>query len=104
MSVLPPGPSTPSRPFRPSVQAVQACGPAGASIPCRNIFFLASFMTDTHPSPQHATAPDEAAHGIAKGLPDYGDRGFSLFLRRAFIKGAGYTDAALGRPIIGIAN
>ncbi|MCW5261043.1 dihydroxy-acid dehydratase [Verminephrobacter eiseniae] len=61
-------------------------------------------MTDTHPSPQHATAPDEAAHGIAKGLPDYGDRGFSLFLRRAFIKGAGYTDAALGRPIIGIAN
>src|SRR6218665_3114707 len=97
MSVLPPGPSTPSRPSR--LAALRAHPFLAATF-----FFLASFMTDTHPSPQHATAPDEAAHGIAKGLPDYGDRGFSLFLRRAFIKGAGYTDAALGRPIIGIAN
>ena len=29
---------------------------------------------------------------------------FSLFLRKAFIKGAGYTDAALDRPVIGIAD
>src|SRR5260370_21963617 len=28
----------------------------------------------------------------------------SLFLRKAFIKGAGYTDSALQRPVIGIAN
>src|SRR5260370_33309679 len=28
----------------------------------------------------------------------------SLFLRKAFIKGAGYTDSALERPVIGIAN
>ena len=30
--------------------------------------------------------PDAAASGIAKGLTNYGDRGFSLFLRKAFIK------------------
>ena len=42
--------------------------------------------------------------GFSKGLTSYGDAGFSLFLRKAFIKGAGYTDDALGRPVIGIAN
>ena len=42
--------------------------------------------------------------GMKKGLTSYGDSGFSLFLRKAFIKGAGYTDAALDRPVIGIAN
>ena len=42
--------------------------------------------------------------GLHKGLTSYGDAGFSLFLRKAFIKGAGYTDSALDRPIIGIAN
>ncbi len=30
--------------------------------------------------------------------------GFSLFLRKAFIKGAGYTDDVLERPIVGIIN
>lgn len=42
--------------------------------------------------------------GLRKGLTNYGDTGFSLFLRKAFIKGAGYTDDALDRPIVGIAN
>jgi dihydroxy-acid dehydratase len=42
--------------------------------------------------------------GLKKGLTNYGDEGFSLFLRKAFIKGAGYTDDALSRPIVGIAN
>ena len=42
--------------------------------------------------------------GLHKGLTSYGDAGFSLFLRKAFIKGAGYTDSALDRPIVGIAN
>ena len=41
---------------------------------------------------------------MKKGLTSYGDAGFSLFLRKAFIKGAGYTDKALERPVIGIAN
>ncbi|MBB1633338.1 dihydroxy-acid dehydratase [Cupriavidus sp. UME77] len=41
---------------------------------------------------------------MGKGLTNYGDKGFSLFLRKAFIKGAGYTDDALSRPVIGIVN
>ncbi len=50
-------------------------------------------------------APDgDPAGGMRKGLTSYGDAGFSLFLRKAFIKGAGYTDAALERPVIGIAD
>ena len=41
---------------------------------------------------------------MKKGLTSYGDAGFSLFLRKAFIKGAGFTDSALDRTVIGIAN
>ena len=44
------------------------------------------------------------ATGLKKGLTQYRDTGFSLFLRKAFIKGAGYTDDALDRPIVGIAD
>ena len=40
--------------------------------------------------------------GMRKGLTSYGDDGFSLFLRRAFIKAMGYSDDAIDRPIIGI--
>jgi dihydroxy-acid dehydratase len=53
--------------------------------------------SDTKASPVAAT-------GMKRGLTSYGDQGFSLFLRKAFIKGAGYTDQALDRPIIGIVN
>ena len=42
--------------------------------------------------------------GMRRGLTAYGDEEFSLFLRKAFIKAMGYTDAALDRPIIGITN
>ncbi|MGR3822531.1 MAG: dihydroxy-acid dehydratase [Salipiger marinus] len=41
---------------------------------------------------------------MRKGLAGYGDAGFSLFLRKAFIKAMGYSDDALDRPIIGITN
>ena len=42
--------------------------------------------------------------GIRKGLTRYGDDAFSLYVRKAFIKAMGYTDEALERPLIGIAN
>jgi dihydroxy-acid dehydratase len=42
--------------------------------------------------------------GLRKGLASYGDEGFSLFLRKAFIKAMGYSDDALDRPIVGITN
>ena len=50
--------------------------------------------------------PNSAARktGMRKGLTAYGDEGFSLFLRKAFVKAMGYTDDALDRPIVGITN
>ena len=42
--------------------------------------------------------------GLYKGLTSYGDADFSLFLRKAFIKAAGYSDDALDRPIVGVTN
>src|SRR6202140_47340 len=47
---------------------------------------------------------DEKKSGLRQGLTNYGDEGFSLFLRKAFIKGAGYTDDVLSRPVVGIIN
>ena len=47
---------------------------------------------------------DDIKRGMRRNLTAYGDEGFSLFLRRAFIKAMGYTDEALARPIIGITN
>src|SRR6187455_3032883 len=42
--------------------------------------------------------------GLRKGLTSYGDPGFSLFLRKAFIKAKGFSDDALDRPIIGVTD
>jgi dihydroxy-acid dehydratase len=44
------------------------------------------------------------SNGLRKGLTSYGDEGFSLFLRKAFIKAMGYSDDALERPIVGITD
>ena len=43
-------------------------------------------------------------YGLTRGLTNYGDRGFALYLRRSFAKSMGYSDAMLARPTIGIAN
>jgi dihydroxy-acid dehydratase len=48
-----------------------------------------------------ADVPD---HGIARGLTNYGDRAFALYLRRSFIKSMGYSTALLERPVVGIAS
>ena len=42
--------------------------------------------------------------GMKRGLTRYGDEDFALYLRKAFIKAMGYSDDALARPVIGIAN
>src|ERR1700739_4941578 len=44
------------------------------------------------------------ADGLRKGLTSYGDAGFSLFLRKVFIKAMGYSDDALNRPTRGNTN
>ncbi|MEK7245633.1 MAG: dihydroxy-acid dehydratase, partial [Pseudomonadota bacterium] len=41
---------------------------------------------------------------MRRGLTRYGDADFSLYLRKAFIKAMGYSDDALARPVIAIAD
>ena len=42
--------------------------------------------------------------GLAGGLTNYGDRDFSLYLRRSFAKSMGYSGEMLAKPVIGIAT
>ena len=44
------------------------------------------------------------SHGLARGLTNYGDRDFALYLRRSFARSMGYSTSALARPVIGLAN
>ncbi|MGE0628363.1 MAG: IlvD/Edd family dehydratase [Hyphomicrobiaceae bacterium] len=41
--------------------------------------------------------------GFSHGLTNYGDRDFSLYLRRSFAQSMGYSREMLSRPVIGIA-
>jgi dihydroxy-acid dehydratase len=45
-----------------------------------------------------------AKKGLAKGLTNYGDPAFSLYLRRSFAKSMGYSSEMLSRPVVGIAD
>ena len=42
--------------------------------------------------------------GIDRNLTHYADPGFSRYLRRAFFASAGYDEADLERPVVGIAD
>ncbi|XXH05664.1 Heat shock protein ssb1 [Hypoxylon texense] len=48
--------------------------------------------------------PIDTRLGMRRGLTSYGDAHFSLFLRKAFIKALGYSDDALARPVVGVAD
>src|ERR671924_100675 len=41
--------------------------------------------------------------GFLQGLQSYGDRDFSIYMRRAFAKSMGYSADELARPVVGIA-
>src|ERR1700746_1969923 len=41
--------------------------------------------------------------GLDHGLTDYGDRDFSLYMRRSFAQSMGYSRSMLSRPVVGIA-
>jgi dihydroxy-acid dehydratase len=47
---------------------------------------------------------ERPARGFARGLTNYGDMGFSLYLRRSFASSMGYGAEMLDRPIVGIAH
>jgi dihydroxy-acid dehydratase len=42
--------------------------------------------------------------GLARGLTNYGDADFALYLRRSFARSMGYSTDLLARPVIGIAD
>jgi dihydroxy-acid dehydratase len=46
---------------------------------------------------------NDKSTGIANGLTNYGDRDFSLYLRRSFAQSMGYSRAMLAKPVVGIA-
>src|SRR5258705_12309250 len=46
----------------------------------------------------------EKKQGLARGLTNYGDPAFSLYLRRSFAKSMGYSGEMLARPVVGIAD
>ncbi|QSN64011.1 IlvD/Edd family dehydratase [Caballeronia sp. M1242] len=48
--------------------------------------------------------PEKKTEGLSKGLTNYGDRGFALYLRRSFARSMGYTSDMLTKPIVGIAS
>ncbi|MBM3531919.1 MAG: dihydroxy-acid dehydratase [Alphaproteobacteria bacterium] len=45
-----------------------------------------------------------AGQGLARGLTNYGDRDFALYLRRSFARSMGYSEAMLARPVVGIVD
>ena len=71
---------------------------------------LSARMDDTNGTTQRPNSdydlntPITSQTGLRQGLASYGDAHFSLFLRKVFIKAAGYGEDALSRPIIGIIN
>jgi dihydroxy-acid dehydratase len=46
----------------------------------------------------------EKSKGLSRGLTNYGDPAFSLYLRRSFAKSMGYSGEMLARPVVGIAD
>ena len=51
-------------------------------------------------SDDNPASPDQ---GFLRGLANYGDRDFSVYMRRAFAKSQGFSNDELKRPVVGIA-
>jgi dihydroxy-acid dehydratase len=47
---------------------------------------------------------EDNAQGFARGLTNYGDGDFSVYLRNSFAASMGYSKEVLKKPIVGIAN
>jgi len=58
----------------------------------------------TNTRPRRVESSRGTGRGLGRGLTNYGDAGFSLYLRRSFAKSMGYSGEMLERPIVGIAD
>ena len=56
------------------------------------------------PNPSHTLNLMSPPTGIDRNLTHYADPGFSRYIRRAFLASAGYDEADLERPVVGIAD
>ena len=63
---------------------------------------IATACIGAQPAAKSVSMTDKPA-GIANGLTNYGDRDFSLYLRRSFAQSMGYSRAMLAKPVVGIA-
>ncbi len=54
-------------------------------------------------SKTHKAASVDPTAGFLQGLQSYGDRDFSIYMRRAFAKSMGFSAHELSRPVVGIA-
>src|SRR5580700_1945805 len=63
-------------------------------------------LTRRRPSSREAAMTDPGANpsGLTRGLTNYGDPDFALYLRRSFARSMGYSTDLLARPVIGIAD
>jgi dihydroxy-acid dehydratase len=50
-----------------------------------------------------SSGSNKPERGFLRGLQNYGDRDFSIYMRRAFAKSMGFTGEELRRPVVGIA-
>jgi len=50
-----------------------------------------------------AAKDDRKEQGFLQGLASYGDRDFSIYMRRAFARSQGFQMSELARPVVGIA-
>ena len=58
-------------------------------------------MSTPKDTPTGMSSPKDMPTGMSRGLTSYGDAGFSLFLRKAFIKGAGYATIGMrDNPVV----
>ena len=48
--------------------------------------------------------PHGPAHGLARGLTNYGDPDFARFLRRSFARSMGLSRALLDKPVVGVCH
>ncbi|RTL62208.1 MAG: dihydroxy-acid dehydratase [Hyphomicrobiales bacterium] len=64
---------------------------------------MAGKKTNAKTGGTKAQGSDGDDRGFLRGLQNYGDRDFSIYMRRAFAKSMGYSHDELTRPVVGIA-
>lgn len=68
------------------------------------VWYLVTTVARRAAQAYHAVMPGQHGQGLSRKTAGYGDRAFSLYLRRSFARSMGYSEAILDRPVIGIVD